>query len=116
MYLGKIVEMADRNELYEDPAPLHQGSPFSSPIPDPVIEKRRERIILPGDVPSPINPPSGAISTPAARTRWRFAARSIPSSRIRVTVSSPATSIRGPGRAGPWGRGEVPGDLDARAG
>jgi oligopeptide transport system ATP-binding protein len=70
MYLGKLVELADANEIYNHPIHPYSKSLLSSvPVPDPKVARANKRIILSGDIPSPLNAPSGC----PFRTRCPYA-------------------------------------------
>jgi oligopeptide/dipeptide ABC transporter ATP-binding protein len=101
MYLGKIMELTDRDKLYTNPLnPYTQALMSAVPVPDPVVEEKRQRAILEGDIPSPSNPPKGcSFSTrcPAARETCFETTRTC--SRLGRTTTAPVTwSSR---RAGP---------------
>ena len=62
MYLGKIMEVAATDELYKSPHHPYTVALLSAiPIPDPILERKREQIILKGDIPNPVNPPTGCV-------------------------------------------------------
>jgi oligopeptide transport system ATP-binding protein len=65
MYLGRIAELADRKALYDEPLhPYTKALLAAVPIPDPDLEAQRERLVLRGEVPSPLNPPAGCVFHP----------------------------------------------------
>lgn len=79
MYLGKIVEMGDVNEVFDNPVhPYTKALLSASPIPDPAIEKKRKRIILTGNVPSPIARPSGCFFHPRCPFRMPICEKEYP--------------------------------------
>lgn len=79
MYLGRIVEIGDVNEVFDHPVhPYTKALLSASPIPDPVIEKKRSRLILTGNVPSPIMRPSGCFFHPRCPFRMEVCDKEYP--------------------------------------
>jgi oligopeptide/dipeptide ABC transporter ATP-binding protein len=96
MYLGRIVELADSDDLYGEPLhPYTQALMSAIPAPNPKLEKQKKRIILQGDVPSPVNPPSGCPFHPRC-----FKARDI------CSEVTPAFELKAPGH---WAACHFPG-------
>jgi oligopeptide transport system ATP-binding protein len=95
MYLGRIIEVADRDDLFQRPAhPYTQALLSAIPLPDPERERERRRIIISGDVPSPANPPSGC----RFRTRCqKFALQLTDAERQKCIGEEPALEDRGAG-------------------
>ncbi|CAI8011732.1 Oligopeptide transport ATP-binding protein AppF [Geodia barretti] len=97
MYLGKLVEIADRNAIYENPQHPYTRALLSAvPIPDPVLDAQRERIILTGEVPSPLNPPSGCVFHPRCPMVTEDCSRVLPETR-EILPDHVAACINVPG-------------------
>ncbi len=97
MYLGHIVELADRAEIYLNPVHPYTRALLSAvPIPDPVIDAQRERILLTGEVPSPLTPPSGCVFHPRCPAAIDDCSRVLPELRP-VSTDHWAACIRAEG-------------------
>ena len=97
MYLGHLVELAERNEIYRNPIHPYTKALLSAvPIPDPILDAQRERVLLSGEVPSPLNPPTGCVFHPRCPIANDDCAGIIPELR-EVEPNHWSACIRAPG-------------------
>ncbi|MGE0223087.1 MAG: ABC transporter ATP-binding protein [Acetobacteraceae bacterium] len=97
MYLGRVMEIAARDDIYADPAhPYTQALLSAVPIPDPEADSQRQRIPLAGEVPSPLNPPSGCVFHPRCHMATAECRQVVPALR-EVRPGHWASCIRAPG-------------------
>ena len=97
MYLGRVVETADNDELYGNPLhPYTQALMSAIPSPDPKIERGKRRIILQGDVPSPVNPPSGCPFHPRCFRAKDICSQVVPPLEIKASGHLAACHFPGP--------------------
>jgi oligopeptide transport system ATP-binding protein len=94
MYLGKVVEVGEATSVIENPQhPYTRALVSAIPVPDPEIEHSRQRIVLPGDPPSPLNPPSGCTFHPRCAHATDACTKTVPSLQ-RITDTQEAACIR----------------------
>ncbi len=97
MYLGHLVELADRNEIYVNPIHPYTKALLSAvPIPDPVADAQRDRVILTGEVPSPLNPPSGCVFHPRCPVATEHCSQVLPELR-EISTNHWSACLNAPG-------------------